>query len=88
MGHEEEEEKCDEGAVRGPKHVRDIYQPSEEEVVKHNLTHLPFRNWCSRCLKGRGKEAPHRRIEGGGRVNSLRLVLTFAFPPETLEQED
>ena len=61
----EDEETIDEGAIRGPKYVRDICKPSQEEVEKHNLTHLPFRNWCPHCMRGRGKEAPHHRSMGG-----------------------
>ena len=57
--------ELDEGAIRGPRHIRDIQMPSKEEVERRNLTHLPFRNWCPRCVKGRGKEAPRRRVAGG-----------------------
>ena len=64
---ESDEDMLDEGAVRGPRHIRDIRVPTQEEVEKHNLTHLPFRNWCPHCMKGRGKEAPHRSVKGGAR---------------------
>ena len=37
--------------------------PSAEEIKKHNLTHLPYRNWCSHCVMGRGKEDPHHRVK-------------------------
>ena len=62
---EEEEEVLDEGAVKGPRHIRDIRIPSEAEVERYNLIHLPFRNWCPRCMRGRGKEAPRYRSKGG-----------------------
>ena len=32
-----------------------------KEVEEHNLTHLPFRNWCIFCVKGKAKDDPHRR---------------------------
>jgi hypothetical protein len=35
--------------------------PCEEEVRVHNLTHLPFRDWCPYCVQGRGVSAPHRK---------------------------
>ena len=67
------------GAIRGPRHVRDIKVPSQEEVDKHNLTHLPFRNWCSHCMKGRGKEAPrYWSKEGQGELPEVSL--DFCFP--------
>ena len=63
-----------EGAVRGPRHVRDIRIPSPEEVDRHNMTHLPFRNWCPHCMRGRGKEAPHHRSkEGQGELPEVSL---------------
>ena len=85
-GFDEDEETFDEGAVRGPRHVRDILTPFQEEVERHNLTHLPFRNWCPRCMKGRGKEAPHRRVEGG-RVTSQKLAWTLVSRQRRMDQE-
>ncbi|CAK0848098.1 unnamed protein product, partial [Prorocentrum cordatum] len=34
-------------------------QPSAEERRAHVAHHLPFRSWCSECVMGRGKDAPH-----------------------------
>ena len=62
---EEESEELDEGSVRGPRHVRDIKAPSQEEVERHNLTHLPFRNWCTHCARGRGQRGPTSQVHGG-----------------------
>ena len=36
---------------------------SEEEVEEHSHTHLPHRSWCRHCVRGRGKEMPHRKLE-------------------------
>ena len=73
---EEDEEVLDEGAVRGPKHIRDIRTPTQAEVGRRNLTHLPFRNWCPRCMRGRGKEAPrHRSKEGHRELPEVSLDL-------------
>ena len=27
--------------------------PSKEEVEAHNVSHLPFRSWCSACVEGK-----------------------------------
>ena len=35
--------------------------PCEEDVRIHNLTHLPFRDWCPYCVQGRGVSAPHKK---------------------------
>ena len=34
----------------------DPREPSKEEREEHEKTHLPFRNWCQHCVRGRGKE--------------------------------
>ena len=34
--------------------------PSKEDVEAHELNHLPYRNWCPHCVKGRGWKHPTR----------------------------
>ena len=54
--------EVDEGARQGRmKRLVDARLPSEEEVREHQLTRLPFRNWCPHCIRGRGKETNHGR---------------------------
>ena len=38
-------------------------QPTEAEVARHNLTHMPKADWCEHCTKGKGKEKDHHRLE-------------------------
>jgi len=63
----------------------DPRQPSEEERRTHNLTHLPYRNWCERCVKGRGREADHKQLksqpEEGGCMNYI--LTTCSWAPRT-----
>ena len=33
--------------------------PSQAEIDEHNITHLPFRNWCPFCIRGRGLSSGH-----------------------------
>ena len=33
--------------------IRNVALPSAKEVEEHNLTHLPFRDWCAFCIQGR-----------------------------------
>jgi hypothetical protein len=54
----EEEEDAQRG-MRRPQKMIDPKLPSRAEVDEHEKTHLPFRNWCRHCIRGRGKEAPH-----------------------------
>ena len=39
-------------------------KPSQEEVDRHELTHLPFRSWCQHCVFGRAKNDPHFASKG------------------------
>ena len=73
LSEEKEEETEAGGEERGVVKMLDPRQPSEEERRTHNLTHLPYRNWCERCVKGRGREADHKQLksqpeEGGTRT--------------------
>ena len=39
------------------------HEPSEFEKQKHNLTHFPFKPWCTSCVKGKAQAEPHKRTE-------------------------
>ena len=42
------------------KHMLDPRKPTQTEIEEHDLTHLPYRNWCSICVKSKGKDLDHR----------------------------
>jgi hypothetical protein len=42
----------------------DPLMPIVEEVAEHRITHLPYRNWCRHCVRGRGKQSPHQASKG------------------------
>ena len=60
--------------VGGLRSLGDPRLPSEKEVVEHNLTHMPYRNWCPHCVRGRGKDLDHRRA-----VEDERRIREFSF---------
>ena len=31
--------------------------------MEHYLTYVPFASWCWACVKGRARDAPHRRLD-------------------------
>ena len=35
--------------------------PTQKEIDEHMATHLPHAAWCDICMKGRGRNTPHRR---------------------------
>ena len=48
---------------RKPQKMQNPLKPTEAEVEELNLTLLPYRSWCRHCVRGRGKEMPHRKLE-------------------------
>ena len=53
-GHEEESRP----ACRKTHHL-----PSVAEQLRHRLTHVPYRSWCSECVAGRKPNPGHRAID-------------------------
>jgi hypothetical protein len=51
------------GDARHMRKMNDPCLPTKSEIEEHRLTHLPFRNWCPFCVKGRGVERGHFRSE-------------------------
>ena len=47
---EAEEEEEPEAGMRKPAKMNDPKEPSAEERREHELTHLPYRNWCKHCV--------------------------------------
>ena len=47
--------------------------PSKEEIARHNLTHLPYRNWCPHCLASRRPNSAHR----SSKTSSERSIPVF-----------
>ena len=35
--------------------------PTRREREEHEATHIPYREWCPHCVRGRGTNRPHRR---------------------------
>ena len=59
--------------------------PSREVIEEHMLTHLPYRNWCEHCVKGRGREMDHRKTEE--KRDRAEFHMDFCFPGEDDESE-
>ena len=76
----------DDGAdIGGSREVRklpDPQRPCQKEVDAHNLTHLPFRNWCPHCMRGRGKEMPHQR-QAAHKEMLHEFSMDYCFPGDT-----
>jgi len=62
-GDEEEKVEQDPGDSRVMKKAINPCLPTRSEIEEHEMTHLPFRNWCRHCVMGRGVERGHFRTE-------------------------
>ena len=40
------------------------YKPTEDERLAPSVSHLPFKAWCSHCVKGLARDWPHRSDYG------------------------
>ena len=87
-GIEEEEVDGAQSGERKPRKIADPIMPSESEVAEHMKTHLPFRNWCRHCVRGRGTEMPHQRVTGERELPEIHFDFAFlgdeGHPGETL----
>jgi len=43
---------------RVPKVKRSPGEPTNEEILLHEVTHTPYRSWCPCCVAGRGGQIP------------------------------
>ena len=50
--HDEEQQHEHHEAHR----ARQPQQPNPQQIAEHNLTHLPYRNWCPICVQGKGRQ--------------------------------
>ena len=53
--------------------------PSREEVLRHRLTHRPFRVWCPHCIKGKGREDMHLASEQKGIIPGIPKIVSDYF---------
>ena len=57
--------------------------PTQKKVEDHERTHLPYRNWCSVCVRAKGGDADHRRDVGKERGLS-EYSFDACFPRDEL----
>ena len=49
-------------------------EPTEAERLAHNRTHIPFADWCESCVRGRGRDDPHRVRQDQDQGDPLPVV--------------
>ena len=58
-GQKEEDQDVDSHDAVLPKPLPDPGAPSRQEVLEHEMTHIPFRVWCPHCVAARAKSMKH-----------------------------
>ena len=67
-----------ESGARMPKKMQDPKLPTQAEIDEHVMTHLPYRSWCTHCVRGRGGAHPHRKAEAEDRsIPELHMDYCF-----------
>ena len=84
----EEDERQDEEEGRPPVTRKRPKMPSKREREEHEATHVPFRSWCRHCVRGRGRNAPHRSSAEVDEEEKLRQVPRIAMDYHFMSKED
>ena len=65
------------------RNIGDPRLPSKKEVEEHYLTHVPYRNCCLHCVRGRGKDLDHRKaLEEDRRIGEFSF--DYCFPGDEM----
>ena len=56
--------ECEEEEARELCVPRDLGAPTESEVERQNVTHMPFRSWCAACVEEKARDEHHQKVEG------------------------
>ena len=66
---------------REARRLQDPRLPSEDEVRRHCLNHMPYRSWCPHCVRGRGREMDHRKVKKDGDEAEIpEYHVDYCFP--------
>ena len=57
---------------------KNVQKPSKGETEAHNATHVPNREWCEHCVRGKAKDKQYR-CGDGGRSNVPTISLDYCF---------
>ena len=73
-----------ENEARPPRTGRRPCDPTPEEKRMHEVAHLPFRSWCSHCVRGRKKNIMHRPApEVDGSIRQIGVDFFFLGDDDT-----
>jgi hypothetical protein len=83
-----QEQHGDEGEEAESRPLRAPMRPTAEMVEAHAVSHLPFRSWCSFCVRGRGQSIPHHGIQKSDeQLPTISVDYGFGGSPESPANE-
>jgi hypothetical protein len=62
---------------RAPRKIADPRLPSADEIAEHEMTHLPYRSWCSHCVRGKGRTMDHRKTKDEHLLKEVHVDYCF-----------
>ena len=74
------------GEAEPPQSRRPLTSPSDAERRRHETSHLPFREWCEHCVRGRGRAMPHFSRQRRGVEESVPVVSAVRLHVRTLSR--
>ena len=69
--------------TRTPAMTNDPHALSQKEKELHEMTQLPYRSWCRKCVFGRGKEMLHWRNKDEKVMPEVHLDFKFFGPKDS-----
>ena len=78
------EEGVPQGEALEARQIPDVPQPSKQERKAHELLHMPYRVWCSDCVKGRGMGTQHRKCTRTEKRGVSQVAMDYFFPAPNL----
>ncbi len=61
------------------KSMHEPIKPTQKMIDDHEVSHLPFRAWCSSCVRGRAKIHPHRSIPNSEKEAELLPTVSYDY---------
>eukprot|EP00969_Alexandrium_andersonii_P045717 2006359-Alexandrium_andersonii.AAC.1 len=59
-----------------------------DKVRRHCLTHVPYQSWCDVCVRSRGPDQQHRRIDEAARGDERLVQIDYLFLSGSLGPTD
>ena len=57
----DEEQQHEHNEAHRARGLRQPQHPTPQQIAEHNLTHLPYRNWCPICVQGKGRQDNYKK---------------------------